>query len=191
MRPVTSPVSPFASVTLVAVDLQPTLLAMLPEGGAAVLQRSCFALEAAGLLGLGRVLTVQVPAKLGPLHPDIQNVALGAPILAKSSFSAFEEPAFLPLLESTGVDHILIAGVETSICVYQTALGALEQGFHVTLLSDCVDGRRPQDAAQVFATLRRAEAYVLPSEAVFYSMLKSADHPAFRAFNQLVKQYSS
>ena len=83
---------------------------------------------------------------------------------------------------------MLLAGIETSICIYQTALQALSANIGVTLLSDCISERRIEDRAPVLEQLLSMDAHVLPSETIFYSLLGSAEHPQFREFNKLVKE---
>ena len=84
---------------------------------------------------------------------------------------------------------MLIIGIETPICVYQTAIHALGDDLGVTLLADCVSQRREEDREPVFQQLLSMEAHILPSETNFYSLLQR--NVAFREFTQLVKKYSS
>ncbi|MBE2215211.1 MAG: isochorismatase family protein [Opitutaceae bacterium] len=88
------------------------------------------------------------------------------------------------------VYHLLLAGIETPICVYQTALHAQDNELDVTILSDCTTGRRPEDCYVVLESLARAECHVLPAETVFYSMLGSSLNPRFPHFTRIVKRYT-
>ncbi|MGB0257161.1 MAG: cysteine hydrolase family protein, partial [Coraliomargarita sp.] len=99
-------------------------------------------------------------------------------------------PAETRWIETSQIDHLLLIGIETSICIYQTAVQALGNGTGVTLLSDCIGERRPQDRQAVLTQLLSMDAHVLPSETIFYSLLGSAKHPKFREFTQLVKAHS-
>jgi nicotinamidase-related amidase len=83
---------------------------------------------------------------------------------------------------------LLLAGIETSICIYQTALHALGADIGVTLLSDCISERRLEDRTPVLEQLLSMDAHILPSETIFYSLLGSAEHPKFRELNDLVKE---
>jgi len=93
-------------------------------------------------------------------------------------------------IQSNQIDHLLLIGLETSICIYQTALQALGDDIGVTLLSYCISERRPEDREPVLKQLLANDANVLPSETIFYSLLGSANHPQFREFTQIVKRYS-
>ncbi len=182
------------NVALLVVDMQSTLLNLIP-GCDSIIRRTCFALEAANLFGMKVFLTEQSPDKLGPTHSDVLAAAeIEDPqdnsVFSKDAFNALKIDALREELLDHGVQHLVIGGVETSICIYQTALGALDVELDVTLLSDCIGGRREADAGPILAMLQETSCYHLPSEAIFYSLLKSATHPAFRDFNRLVKKYS-
>ena len=86
-------------------------------------------------------------------------------------------------------ERILLCGLETSVCVYQTALAALRAHYRVTVLSDAIGARRPEDATHCLNQLRDQGAEILPVETVFYAMLKNVHHPFFKAYTQLVKAH--
>ncbi len=174
---------------MLAVDAQPAFLPSMtaPE---AFLSRCRLAASAARLLGLPVFFTEQVPLKLGPTHPDLLLEA-GTPAgtFAKSAFSAFGAEGLAAALEGAAVEHLLILGLEGPVCVHQSALDAVRAGLGVTVLSDAVTSRRPEDQSVCFDALRAAGVSVLPVETVFYSLLRGADHPAFRAYTDLVKRF--
>lgn len=175
---------------LLAVDLQPAFLAALPEGEG-ILRRASFAVAAAAGLGLPVVFTEQVPAKLGATAAALRALAPGAPAFGKDSFSALADEAVrVELLERRRAVHVLLCGIETPVCIYQTALDALRAGVEVTLLADAVGARRADDAAACLAALRAAGVNVLPAETVFYALLGSARHPFFRDYTRLVKAHA-
>jgi len=132
-----------------------------------------------------------VPDKLGSVHGDLAAVAKGAPVIGKSAFSAMRSSELMDdILTAKGIDHLLIGGLETPICVYQTAIEAMAENFAVTLLSDCLGCRRPNDGKAALAYLAAEnDCHLLPSETVFYSLFGDAEHPKFRKFTTLVKKY--
>jgi nicotinamidase-related amidase len=174
---------------LLCVDVQPVFLRAIADGER-LLKRCRFATAAAHGLGLPVVFTEQVPEKLGPTEPDLLHVAPGARVFGKNTFSAFaDEKTRDALSPEAGVGHLLLCGLETPVCVYQTALDARAAGLEVTLLSDCVGARRADDARVCLETLARAGVHVLPAETIFYSMLRDVKHPFFKAYTQLVKAH--
>ncbi len=179
--------SPPSDLLLLALDLQPGLLAAIDPAGR--LASDCrFALAAATGLGLPVAFTEQVPAKLGATAPALRAIAPSAPVWAKDTFSALSDPAVRgALLAPGGPRHLLLTGIETPICVYQTAIDALRADLEVTVLTDCVGARRPADATAALAALARLGCHLLPAETVFYALAENARHPFFRGLTALVK----
>jgi nicotinamidase-related amidase len=176
-------------ITLLCVDMQPVFVRAIADGTR--VQRRCeFAVAAAVGLGIPVVFTEQVPEKLGGTAPELTRLAPGAPVLGKNTFSAFGEPAIRDsIVAQLGTQHLLICGIESSICVYQTAVAAIAESMHVTVLSDAVGARRPDDARTCLESLVHAGAHVLPAETVFYALLHDVTHPFFKAYTQLVKSH--
>ena len=180
--------TPAAGVALLVVDVQPTFLKAMQDGEGC-LRRCLLAASGAKLLGVPVLFTEQVPAKLGPTHPDLLLAAgEGRAVFGKTAFSAFGAPGLVEALGKMQVSQLLICGLEIPVCVYQTAMDALREGMGVTVLSDAVTGRRSEDGRACLEALRAAGAHVLPTETVFYAMVGDATHPQFRAFTELVKQ---
>jgi hypothetical protein len=181
---------PINHLGLLFIDFQDVFLNAIPDRER-LLKRTCFAAEAATLLGCSIAVTEQLPEKLGATTEMLRKaLPETTPVFSKSTFSALEAEGIARWIESNQIDHLLIAGIETSICVYQTAVQGLGQDIGVTLLSDCISERRAEDRESVLKQLLSMEAHVLPSETIFYSLLGSAEHPQFKAFTQLVKHAS-
>ena len=178
-----------APALLLCIDLQPAFLQAVP-GSAALLRRCAFAVEAARGLELPVLFTEQVPAKLGPTAPELLALVDAPPVLAKDEFSALANEPVRAAVRARAVPQLYLAGIETPVCVFQTARDALAAGLQVTVLTDCVGARRADDAAAALSQLARLGAQLLPAETVGYSLLRSARHPFFRAYTQLVKKYS-
>ncbi|MGJ8651658.1 MAG: isochorismatase family protein [Opitutaceae bacterium] len=181
---------PIQHLGLLFIDFQDTFLKAIPDQER-LIKRTQFAAEAANLLGCQVAVTEQMPEKLGKTTESLSQVLPeNTPIFNKSAFSAFEAEGINRWIESNQIEHLLIAGIETSICVYQTAVQGLGQDVGITLLSDCISERRLEDREPILKQLLSMEAHVLPSETIFYSLLGSAEHPDFKTFTELVKRYS-
>lgn len=172
------------------VDLQPAFLEVVADGEALLANCRLF-LEAARLLGLPVQLTEQVPDKLGGTDERLASIAPDLRPLPKTGFSAFSAPSLSEALQDSDASHLLLAGVETSICVYYTALDALNEGMDVTILTDCVSCRRTQDGEWALRKLAAAGCHLLPLETIFYGILGSSDHPLFKPFTKLVRERNS
>ncbi len=173
---------------LLCLDLQPVFLAAICDSQR-VHWRCSFALETAGGLGLPVIFTEQAPARLGGTAEDLLKLCPQSLVMGKDAFSAFGDEAIAGRLAALPTRRLLLCGIETPICVYQTARDARAAGWQVTVLADCVGARRAADAATVLAHLERTGCEVLPVETVFYALLRNARHPFFRAFTALVKKY--
>jgi len=175
------------AVALVVVDVQERLLPAMADPETFI-DRIAFSIEAAKLFGVKVIFTEQVPEKLGPTLPGLRKLAPEARVFRKSTFSAFQAAGIQDYLRDLNIYHLLIGGLETGVCIYQTALQATDLELDVTLLSDCLTSRRPEDDAFILPALTRNECHVLPSETVFYSMIADARNPRFRAYSELVKK---
>lgn len=178
-----------SNLLLLCLDVQPIFVKAMADPAA--LQRRCaFAVQAAAGLGIDVVFTEQVPQKLGRTAPELLAHAPQASVFGKNTFSAFGEIPLREALQSRQIEHLLLCGLETPVCVYQTTLDALAAGLQVTLLGDCLGARRTDDARVCLDALARAGAHILPSETVFYALLHDVTHPFFKAYTQLVKTHA-
>src|SRR6267154_595609 len=116
--------APPDGVLLLCIDMQPVFVSAMNDGPR-VQHRCEFAIAAAHGLGLPVAFTEQVPQKLGGTAPELLALAFGAPVFGKSTFSALADDGIRDaLLRDRGVEHLILCGIETSVCVYQTAVDA-------------------------------------------------------------------
>lgn len=172
---------------LLCLDLQPAFIDALPDGDA-LLRRCTLAISAAEGLGLPVLFTEQMPQKLGGTTPALTQLSPSAPVCAKAAFSALADDGLREQILAGGTEHLILCGLETPICVYQTAIDALNENLQVTVLTDAVGARRPADADHALASLARLGVHILPVETVFYALLHDARHPFFKTFTRLVKK---
>jgi nicotinamidase-related amidase len=181
---------PLDGALLLCLDLQPVFLRAVGNG--VRVQRRCeFAVAAARGLGIAVVFTEQAPAKLGGTEPALLALVEAPEVHPKDSFSALAAGTAVrsAVTEGRHIEHLILCGVETPVCVFQTAVDAVQAGLAVTVLTDCVGARREADARTCLEALARAGAHILPAETVFYSILGGSAHPYFRTFTELVKKY--
>ena len=100
-------------------------------------------------------------------------------------------PGIESYLRDHEIYHVLICGLETPICIYQTALQSIDEDIDATFLADALGCRRTEDGRLAIEAIRQLGCQTLPSETVFYSLLGSATHPNFRSFSKLVATYSN
>lgn len=171
---------------LLVVDIQGKL-ARLVEGSEALIANTQRLVQGAQALGLPVVWLEQNPDKLGPTVPELQPWQAGAPVLTKFSFGALGEPTVAAVLAQTGVSHWLVCGIEAHICVYQTVLGLLEGGAHVSLVVDAISSRCATNRELAIGKLATRGAELTSVEMCLYELLGDCRHPAFRQVLGLVK----
>jgi len=166
---------------LIVIDLQPTFLAPIPNAES-VLARARFLIECASALQVPILATEQVPARMGGTDPSIV-AALGPnpTIVAKTAFGA------CGLIDLLGRQQVVIVGIETHICVNQTAQQLADQGLEVFVADDAVSCRSKDVHESALRRLRHTGIEVTHTESVVYEWLNDARHPQFRQVLELVK----
>jgi nicotinamidase-related amidase len=172
---------------LVVVDLQEKLVPAIANRDA-VVASSLLLMRAAGALGVPIVLTTQYQKGLGPVLPEVAAAAPGAAPLDKRSFGCFGDEGFVSHLRGqAGRDQLVVAGVETHICVCQTVLGAIDAGLEVHVASDAVGSRTAANREVGLARMERAGAVLSSAEMAVYELLGRSDGPAFKAILPYLK----
>jgi nicotinamidase-related amidase len=164
---------------LVVIDLQEKLLPAI-DGHDGVLKNSLLLLRLAEVLSLPVVLTTQYAKGLGATVPEVRAAAPGVEPLDKVSFGCFGDEAFLGRLRGLGRPQLLVAGIESHICVAQTVLGALDAGHAVHVASDAVGSRSAANRQVGLARMERAGALLSSTEMAVYELLRRSDGQAFK-----------
>ena len=168
---------------LLLIDLQERLMPAIDEGDA-VVARTARVAQAAKLLGMPVRATEQYPAGLGPTVQPLSGYPEA--VLAKTMFSALDDPDF-PALLPVGSVEIVVAGCEAHDCVLQTVLGLLALGHRVVVVADAVGSRDPVDKAVAIDRMRQHGAEIVTSEMVLFEWLRDARHPQFREVQRLLR----
>ena len=173
-------------IQLVIIDIQGKLSQIVHESER-VLYNSRIMIEGCRLLGIPIVWLEQLPEKLGATHPSIAEVLTGLSPIAKSCFSAYANASFVEQLESNNRKQVVLIGIETHICVYQTAVDLLRNGYEVFVVADAVSSRTSDNKAIGIEMIRHEGAKILSTEAVLFALMRTAEHPKFRDIAKLVK----
>lgn len=171
---------------LLVIDLQEGYRKALWEWQR-TLERACVLIRGARLLDLPILYTEQYPKGLGPTASEVQEVLGSARRFEKRSLSALGAPGLPEHLAGLRRRHAIVCGIETHACINHTVHDLLEQRFTVHLPVDALSSRRPLEHEQGRAKLLRAGALASSVEQVLLECLRSADHPAFRAVQALLK----
>jgi nicotinamidase-related amidase len=176
-----------ASSRLLIVDVQEKLVATLPETTRDRLLRTCrFLAEGAKLLGVPTAISEQYPQGLGSTVTSLQEFAAIRP--AKKRFSAMEGLGW-PTAAEAGDDRfqIVVAGMETHVCILQTVLDLLASGYQTYVVADAVASRRPIDQQIALQRLANSGAVVTTAESVLFEWAETAEAGEFKQLSALVK----
>ena len=173
---------------LIIVDVQERLMAAMEEKvKTQTVGRVLTLIQAAARLDIPIVVTEQYPKGLGPTLPEIAAVIPDFRPIEKVSFSCLGAEGFLPHLQETGRTKIILAGAETHVCCYQTALDLLEAGYIVHVVADALCSRRKLNWRTGLATMEKAGAIPTTTEQVLFDLLRKAGTEDFKAISKLVK----
>lgn len=189
----TSSVANRSHAVLLIIDVQERLAAAMSQREV-VLGTTSKLIRTAALVGVPIIVTRQYPTGLGDVEPllrvVVESVADETPVIwaNKVAFDCFAEPAFTEALASTGRQQLLIAGMESHICIAQTALSAIREGFDVHVVGDGCCSREAASHDSALARLRIAGAVVTTTESVLYELVGEAATDEFRALLRIVKE---
>lgn len=172
---------------LIVIDVQGKLAQLMFQKEALfeALQRL---VKGAQVLELPVIWTEQVPDKLGPTIPELQPLlAERAAPISKASFSCCGHPPFMRELEAVGRRQALLAGIETHICVYQTAVDLAGQGYEVQVVTDAVSSRTAENRQLGLERMKEAGARLTSTEMALFELLRVAEGPKFKEINRIVK----
>jgi nicotinamidase-related amidase len=132
--------------------------------------------------------TEQNPERLGSTLPEIA-VAMpkGAHPVSKLSFSCFGSEDFAKAIKAHRRPDVLLAGIETHICVLQTAMDLIEQGFRVQAVADCLCSRTAENNAIGIERMRNLGVTITSVETALFELLRTAAAPQFREIAKIIK----
>ena len=177
-----------ARAAVVIVDLQEAFRAHIHEFDR-IVARTAIVIEAAKLLRIPVLATEQYPQRLGATVDQIK-AALPADIVIgdKTVFSSCGCGPFIAQLKKLpAVRQVLLCGIETHVCMNQTAHDLLADGYQVHVLLDCTSSRRLEDREVGLAKMQRSGAIPCCSEMALFELMRDAKHEQFKAIQRLIK----
>ena len=170
---------------LVVVDMQEPFLRGIQDRER-LMDNVLLLVRAANLLGVPALPTTQYAARMGSVIPEVSKGLSASPV-NKLCFSCAGQPEFLDFVRSSGRRQILLCGVETHICVSQTALDLVIKGFQVHVAADAVSARSLEKHKLGMERLRDSGVLPCAAEAAVYELLVAAGTPEFKSILALVK----
>ena len=174
---------------LLLVDIQKIMLDPCPES--ASLKKNVGALiDVAGLFEIPIMVTVHNAEKLGGFLPELLARIPEPDVYTKIEFSCFENETIFRALQEKGRRTLLIAGLETHVCIFHTGAHALQLGYRVHVPADAVTSRSALNREVGLRRLEQAGAVITSTEMIIFELLNRAGTPEFRAALPLLKTLS-
>lgn len=170
---------------LVVIDIQGKLATIVDESET-VIQNVAKLVQAMQALQIPVLWLEQNPDRLGGTTIEIAQHMQGQPI-SKMSFSACNEDLFKEAVKATGRSQFIVTGIETHICVYQTARQLKEQGFEVEAVVDGVASRTKANKELGLAKMQALGILPTSTEMILYELLQTGNHEHFKIILKLVK----
>lgn len=170
---------------LLVVDVQERLVPAIADHRRVVFNTRRL-IDGAKILGIPVVATEQYPKGLGPTVPELAE-RLG-PIPDKLTFSCCGCPEVFQKLRDEGIHKILVAGIEAHVCVQQTVLDLLGEGWRVYLAVDAVGSRSPLDRDTALRRMDSSGAVLTTAEAALFEWCQVAGTPLFKQISRLVRE---
>jgi nicotinamidase-related amidase len=171
---------------LLIIDIQDKLAAAM-KYKEQVVSNTLHLIELAKLLSIPILLTEQYSKGLGPTVPEIKETLPAYGPFEKLSFDCCQEAGFLEKIETWGRKKILVTGMEAHICVLQTCLGLMKEGFSVQVIQDAVCSRTKPNFNTGITFMDRAGAVITCTEIVLFQLLQKAGSENFKIISKRIK----
>lgn len=175
------------NTALVVIDVQGKL-AQLMSQKETLFENLQKIIKGARVLELPIIWNEQLPEKLGPTVPEIaQLLANTTQPIAKSSFSCCANPPFMAGLKATQRKQVLLTGIESHVCVYQTCLDLLNLGYEVQVVTDAISSRTAENRQIGLERMKEAGATLTSTEMALFELLRVAEGAQFKEITKIVK----
>ncbi len=171
---------------LVIIDVQEKLFPVMKDPQT-LLKNLIILIKGFQLFKLPIIITEQVPEKLGNTIVEIASLFDKIDPIVKSSFSCLGDIKFLERLDKINAHEIILAGIESHVCIYQTSHDLLKQRKHVEIVTDSIASRHVNNHNTAMDRMKMEGASLISVEMLLFSFQKNADGDNFKKLVKLVK----
>jgi nicotinamidase-related amidase len=171
---------------LVIIDIQDRLASVMDVRDQVILNCSHL-IELSRIMDIPIVLTEQYPRGLGQTVKEIRDILPVYKPIEKLSFDCCDERPFLEEIKGLQRKNIILTGMETHICVLQTCLSLLKEGYNVHVVKDAVSSRKKENWMAGLEFMRQAGSVITCTETVLFQILKIAGTEEFKAISKRIK----
>lgn len=168
------------------IDIQERLVPVMEENE--LLVGNCSKLiQGLQVLGLPLLVTQQYTKGLGETVNEIKSVTNDFQYIEKKDFSCYDEAVFAEKLALSGAKNVIVCGIESHVCVLQTAIDLKEAGYTPVVVMDCVSSRSFDNVDLAMERFRYEGIMMTSMESILFELTRSASAPGFREISKLVK----
>ncbi|MFO0941955.1 MAG: hydrolase [Pirellulales bacterium] len=171
---------------LIVVDVQGKLARLMHQSDELIRQIGIL-IDGCRLLDVPIIWAEQLPEKLGPTVPELAEKLNGLRSITKSSFGCCEDETLATEIRECRRWQVLLCGIETHVCVWQTACSLLRDGFQVHVIADAVSSRSPTNRETGIQRMLAGGAQASCVEMALFELMGHANHPKFREVAKLLK----
>ena len=177
--------SPDKSV-LIVVDVQGKLATLMHE------KEDLFSnikglIQAAHLLAIPVLMTEQVPEKIGSTIEEIRSLVSPDKIFSKETFSCYGEKDFVTTLRGLYRKQIIVCGIETHVCIYQTVFDLIQNSFKVQLVVDAISSRDKLHKDVALQRMEKLGADLTTTEMLLTELIRTSAHPKFKEILHFIR----
>jgi len=172
---------------LLVIDVQTKLL-NVAFNNYSILKKSIIMAKAASVLEIPAIVTEQYPVGLGSTSNElIEALPKDARYFEKNTFSALDNLEIAELIRTARKKQIILFGIETHICVSQTAIALTELGYDVYVISDACSSRAEVEYIAGIERMKEHGVHIITTEIALFEWLKGSKHPKFKEIQNLIK----
>lgn len=177
-----------ADSLLLIIDIQDRLFQAMEPGVQSMLKKNCSILiNTANEFRIPLVITEQYRKGLGETIPELKSISLNPINLEKLYFDCMKDEEIKNTILKSGKNTVIITGIESHICILQTALSLIAAGKKVIISSDGVASRKKEDWKAALNILSAAGALIYPTETIAFMILEKAGTPEFKKLSPMFK----
>ena len=175
-----------SSSVLVVIDIQGKLSRIVHQSEL-MIKNTSILIQGMKALGVPVLVTEQYPQGIGRTIDEIAVLVQGDPLFEKDSFSCCGLDTFNVALQNLGRKQILLCGIETHVCVFQTAMDLVNAGYEVHLVTDAVSSRTKENRDLAIAKMQSLGVVPTGTEMALFELLKYSNAEKFRTISKLVR----
>lgn len=168
------------------IDIQERLIPVIHEKEK-LLANCSILIQGLQILGIPLTVTQQYTKGLGNTVNEISSLFPNFGPIEKNSFSCLDEPAFAIHLSNSGKTSIIICGIESHVCILQTAVDLRDSGFHPIVIADCISSRNPEEKQIAMNRFLLEGIHISTTESILFELTRTSGTAEFKAISKLVK----